>query len=127
MLTHGFHLLLDVWLKEEINQSLTERLANYVRRRFTVVAEVQKTFEPYGLTQVLVLSESHFSIHTYPEHRYLSMDLYICNPAVDLEKVRDEILSLLQVRKCQSSLQARGREPKLSLVGSSRLNSEESL
>lgn len=127
MLTHGFHLLLDVWLQEEINPVLTEKLANYVRHKFTVVAEVQKNFEPYGLTQVLVLSESHFSIHTYPEHRYLSMDLYICNPDIDLEKVRDEILSLLKVRKCQSSLQARGREPTLSLVASSGFAQEESI
>lgn len=108
MQTHGFHLLLDVWLDEEISKESCERLFNYVRTRFTVVAETHKEFKPYGLTSVLILSESHFTVHTYPEHRYLSMDLYICNPSVDLEKVRSEILDMLPVIHAQSSFHTRG-------------------
>lgn len=108
METHGFHLLLDVWLDEALTREVSDRLAAYVRGRFTVVAEAAKEFQPVGLTQVLVLSESHFSIHTYPEHRYLSVDLYICRPDEDLDLVRDELLALMRVRHYRSSTHRRG-------------------
>lgn len=38
-------------------------------------------FQPQGVTGMLVLSTSHISIHTWPEERYASFDLYTCgNP-----------------------------------------------
>lgn len=37
-------------------------------------------FEPYGVTGVIVLSESHFSAHTYPEHESVYLDLFCCSP-----------------------------------------------
>lgn len=33
---------------------------------------------PGGLTGFLVLSESHLSIHTFPERGYAALDLYCC-------------------------------------------------
>lgn len=120
MHTHGFHLLLDVWLKEEVTDGLVRRLEDYVRRRFTVVAEARKHFVPHGVTSVLVLSESHFTIHTYPEHRYVSMDLYICNAGVDLTVVRSEILALLQTDHFESSLHRRGQRVEMPLVADSQ-------
>ena len=42
--------------------------------RFTVVARAFHQFEPHGATGVLVLSESHFSAHTYPEHGTVYVD-----------------------------------------------------
>ncbi len=35
-------------------------------------------FQPYGVSGVIVIAESHFAIHTWPEHRYASIDLYTC-------------------------------------------------
>ena len=37
-----------------------------------------KTFEPAGVTAVYVLSESHVSVHTYPESGSLFMDAFTC-------------------------------------------------
>lgn len=36
-------------------------------------------FEPQGTTGVIVLSESHFSAHTYPEHEKVYLDLFCCS------------------------------------------------
>ena len=44
-----------------------------------VVGEVHKQFEPVGATCLYLLSESHLSAHSYPELRYLAIDLYCCN------------------------------------------------
>jgi S-adenosylmethionine decarboxylase len=35
-------------------------------------------FQPYGVSALAILSESHISLHTYPEYRYLSVDIYTC-------------------------------------------------
>jgi S-adenosylmethionine decarboxylase len=36
-------------------------------------------FEPEGVTGVIVLSESHFSAHTYPERDQIYVDLFCCS------------------------------------------------
>ncbi len=46
--------------------------------RFTILQKVSHRFEPQGTTILYLLSESHFSIHTFPEHNYAAIDLYTC-------------------------------------------------
>ena len=45
---------------------------------FTILQKTHHVFEPQGITMLFLLSESHFSIHTYPEHAYASIDLFTC-------------------------------------------------
>ncbi len=33
-----------------------------------------------GITALFLLSESHLAIHTFPEHRALTLNLYCCKP-----------------------------------------------
>ncbi len=44
----------------------------------TVLSASDYVFEPDGLTMVILLSESHASIHTYPEHGACFVDLFTC-------------------------------------------------
>ena len=44
-----------------------------------VVSEAGYQFTPVGATYVYVLSESHMSIHTYPENNSAYMDIFCCN------------------------------------------------
>ncbi len=55
----------------------------------TVVGSIDHYFKPEGYTAVLVLEESHLSIHTWPEYNYVSIDLYSCNLQTDFEAVKD--------------------------------------
>jgi S-adenosylmethionine decarboxylase proenzyme len=43
-----------------------------------VVAEVFHPYAPHGVTGVLVIEESHFSLHTWPESAYAAVDFYTC-------------------------------------------------
>ena len=43
-----------------------------------VVQSVFHKFNPYGLSGVVVIQESHFAIHTWPEHSYAAVDLFTC-------------------------------------------------
>jgi len=45
---------------------------------YTILDKMEHKFEPYGFTIVYLLSESHLSIHTFPERNYFAFDLYTC-------------------------------------------------
>ena len=50
---------------------------------FTILTKSQYKFEPQGITVLYMLSESHISIHTFPEQRYLALDIYTCREYED--------------------------------------------
>lgn len=37
-------------------------------------------FEPIGVTVIAIIGESHVALHTYPEERHLSLDIFTCRP-----------------------------------------------
>lgn len=51
-------------------------------------------FSPQGVTGVVAVSESHFSIHTWPEHGYCAVDVFCCK-----ENIEDAILYLKRAFK----------------------------
>lgn len=44
----------------------------------TVLGNKFHKFEPYGLSGIILLSESHVSIHTWPEEGYAALDVFTC-------------------------------------------------
>ncbi len=40
-------------------------------------------FSPQGVSGVVVISESHLAIHTWPEHGYAAVDVFTCGDSVD--------------------------------------------
>lgn len=36
-----------------------------------------------GVTGTVVLAESHLCLHTWPEHGYVSLDVFVCNYSTD--------------------------------------------
>jgi len=46
--------------------------------QLNVVKKALYQFQPFGVTGVYILSESHLSIHTFVEERKVSLDLYTC-------------------------------------------------
>lgn len=49
----------------------------------TVVQSVFHRFNPWGVSGVVVIAESHLAIHTWPEYGYASVDFYTCGEDVD--------------------------------------------
>ena len=49
----------------------------------TIVNTTFHRFSPYGISGVVVISESHLTIHTWPEYRYAAIDLFTCGEEVD--------------------------------------------
>ncbi|MBI5758478.1 MAG: adenosylmethionine decarboxylase [Planctomycetales bacterium] len=57
----------------------------------TLVESVSHEFTPAGFTAVLLLSESHASIHTFPEHSACFVDLFTCGVTCDHERFAEEL------------------------------------
>jgi S-adenosylmethionine decarboxylase len=81
----GRHLLVEVVLKEEnadildnINQIKKELIeaVSYTGATIKDVSFVR--FEPQGVSGVIVISESHFSVHTWPEYNTAVFDFFTC-------------------------------------------------
>lgn len=45
----------------------------------TKLGEVYHDFSPGGYTAVICLSESHISLHTWPEYGRINLDIYLSN------------------------------------------------
>lgn len=52
----------------------------------TILDKSCKVFPPNGLTMIFLLSESHASLHTYPEHGACFVDLFTCGENCSAEK-----------------------------------------
>ena len=52
----------------------------------TIVETKLFHFSPYGLTGLIIITESHFSIHTWPEHGYIAIDYFTCNKKLEINK-----------------------------------------
>ena len=55
--------------------------------KFNVVKRCFHQFKPYGVSGVIVLKESHFTIHTWPEHQYAAVDIFLCDTNINIENV----------------------------------------
>lgn len=49
----------------------------------TLVQSVIHEFNPHGVSGVVVIEESHFSVHTWPEYGYCALDIFTCGTEVD--------------------------------------------
>ena len=49
----------------------------------TVIETAFHRFQPQGVSGVVVIQESHLSIHTWPETGYAAMDFYTCGEHTD--------------------------------------------
>jgi len=54
-----------------------------IENNFTILGEIEHEFSPQGCSFIFLLSESHLSVHTFPERQYLAFDLYTCRQYQD--------------------------------------------
>jgi S-adenosylmethionine decarboxylase len=80
----GKHMICDI--KNIKNHTLIHDLEHIknildticINNNFTILNKTEHLFEPQGLSILYLLSESHISIHTFPERNYIAFDLYTC-------------------------------------------------
>lgn len=100
----GVHLILDLYecdlgalpetedglgkLKDHISDLLKEH-------SLTEVGNVYHYFGPQAFTATICLAESHLTFHTWPEDRYVSVDLFVCNRRNERTREAEDLTRIL--------------------------------
>ena len=64
--------------------------------------------EGQGVTGVALLAESHLSIHTWPEHDYAALDLFLCGSRHDIDAALDVLADAFEPADISKRTIARG-------------------
>jgi S-adenosylmethionine decarboxylase proenzyme len=75
----------------------------------TIIDSSEKIFENNGFTILFLLSESHCSIHTYPEHNSIFTDLFTCGTNCSYEKYEEIMKKYLKPTKIVKDIIQRGQ------------------
>jgi S-adenosylmethionine decarboxylase len=99
----GYHSIIELRTKlrlfdEELVKSLMRKIVGECG-----LTEVANIFHKFGgeggVTGVVLLAESHLSIHTWPEFDYAALDLFLCGePNVD-----EMVLRILEIFEATDS------------------------
>ncbi|MDI6786153.1 MAG: adenosylmethionine decarboxylase [bacterium] len=91
MNTLGRHLLVELFDCNTDILNNTERIKDILTTAATIsgatiLSTTLKKFKPHGVSGVVVIAESHISIHTWPEYSYAACDIFTCGDKVWPEK-----------------------------------------
>ncbi len=81
--TMGRHVIGELWgCNVDILNDIDQIEKVFVEAALKSGAEIREVafhkFAPQGVSGVVIISESHLSIHSFPEHGYASIDVYTC-------------------------------------------------
>ncbi|MEE8329874.1 MAG: adenosylmethionine decarboxylase [Thermodesulfovibrionia bacterium] len=52
----------------------------------TIIEVAFHEFSPFGISGMVIIAESHLSIHTWPEYKYAAVDIFTCGNIIKPEK-----------------------------------------
>lgn len=76
----------------------------------TLLDEVSHKFHPQGVTALGLLSESHISIHTWPEYGYAASDVFTCGDRAKAELACKYLVQAMQAGRYSFTRLNRGTE-----------------
>lgn len=96
----GRHLLLEL---RECNKAVLDDLkylenalvSAAIEAGATVIDKSFHQFAPQGVSGVVLIAESHLSLHTWPEHAYAAVDIFTCGTTVKIEVAADAMIRQL--------------------------------
>ena len=110
----GRHLLLEL---KDCNRELLSDLS-FLRNTLlsaareagaTIMGDSFHVFEPYGgVSGVVIIAESHLSIHTWPEYGYAAVDIFTCGNALHPERAVDLLVNALEAKSTSTLELERG-------------------
>lgn len=79
----------------------------------TVIDHIFHQFNPYGVTGVVAIAESHLCIHTWPEYGYAAVDVFTCGDSLMPMSAARFLIERLQAREHSVIELKRGVMPQL--------------
>jgi S-adenosylmethionine decarboxylase len=109
----GNHLLVELYECDSYKLNDLEKLETIMGKAVHISgATALKTsfhqFAPQGVSGVIIIAESHFTIHTWPEFGYAALDIFTCGNTIDSQKALDFIEKELKVKTVSVTEMKRG-------------------
>lgn len=98
----GLHIIAELSAADALllnqYQPVQQCIAGLIQQyQLNNLGEVYHNFSPAGFTGVVCLSESHISLHSWPEHNRLHLDVYLSNFSKNNDAVTEAIFDALTV------------------------------
>lgn len=105
---YGRHILMELTdcpsdLLNSVDEVETLLLNSAKDGGATVISSHFHSFTPQGLSGVIVIQESHITIHTWPEKNYAAVDVFTCGNEVVADQVSKYIAERIQAKKVNLS------------------------
>jgi S-adenosylmethionine decarboxylase len=73
--------------------------------------------DPGGWSGVVVIAESHISVHTFPARKFVSIDVYSCKNGIDQEFIKKYFVEIFNLEDVEENFVVRGtRYPKQNII-----------
>ena len=98
----GTHLLVEL---RDCNPKILKDLTKVKNALVSAAKEAQATiidisfheFNPFGISGMVIIAESHLSIHTWPEYSYAAVDIFTCG-----DLIKPEVAASFLIREFES-------------------------
>jgi len=109
----GRHMLLELY---QCPQHILDSIPAIEKILLDVVDQIKATFvsksfhhfSPHGVSGVVVIAESHITIHSWPEHGYAAIDVFTCDEKINYQLVEDLMVEKFKSAKHQAQTITRG-------------------
>ncbi|MFB4166687.1 adenosylmethionine decarboxylase [Virgibacillus sp. JSM 102003] len=114
--TMGRHVIAELWdCNIDILNNMDQIEKIFVDAALKAGAEVREVafhkFAPHGVSGVVIIAESHLTVHSFPEHGYASIDVYTCSNTIDPNVAVDYIIQALEAETFEHVEVKRGKGP----------------
>lgn len=109
----GRHVLAEFYNCDENILNDHKLIENYMvqaakEANATIVTSNFHMFNPWGVSGVVVIQESHLTIHTWPEYGYAAIDLFTCGDEVNPWLAFDYLKNMLKAEITETKEYPRG-------------------
>jgi len=109
----GKHILLDLYGCDE--QLLNDKTlleahlkAAAEKANATIYETVFHAFAPHGISGIVVVGESHFAIHTWPEKGFAAVDIFTCSDQMKDQNAIQFLTEVLKAERVETNTVDRG-------------------
>ena len=109
----GIHIILDLYGVDPQKIDSSIFLNDLISKAVSVsglksFGTLYHKFQPMGFTSVTLLETSHISVHTWPEYKYASIDIFACDKWEKALKAADIIINELNPKRLKKIVKPRG-------------------
>jgi S-adenosylmethionine decarboxylase len=99
----GTHLLVEL---KDCNPEILKSIGKVRNAMVSAAREASATivdvsfheFNPFGVSGVIVIAESHLTIHTWPEYGYAAVDIFTCGDVIKPETAASYLVKHFECR-----------------------------